>query len=566
MQGDSSGDPQKQEGKENPADETAAERQVEEGSYAPSGATSRTSDCDGPGPEEIAEEVEDLQNRVSGSPVDHADETDEDVEDEPAQQSQQQKSSMKKVTPSRKKQTSAQNDNISSQAAAATTALRDRSRAANLRQQETHSALAENEDSVDETEESAPEHDQPEASQRRRGRTAMSQEERQARIEAEAEKRKENAMETEAAELAAFDKRAQRFVQGIEDTVVSLGGVEAWSKMGGGAKTITTRAARKTKMETERCQSVWRKAQELSRWFNGFEEAREEDIVRTLSSLLARATWKHLSRDGDIRRGDQAVIEIYEHLIPQSVYLIKSALNRRFYTNYKHSWQEMLVLVDIALSLCKAASEWTPRPSTLEGGIRREVRTHIRPGLDEIREALQAHLDWLELKEKNKRKAEELERAQKRAKLMRRKQWEALQARMSSCRLSTARVPQPKQPTCEEEVVDVDELDDEAPYHNMGVKAIQSRPPMARQATEEIPAPDPIVTWTEQEQIALLNGLQRFGGADRYDRILETCIELNMKDIDQCMARARYHKQACRQLLAEEAAKGGHSYDWLRSV
>ena len=226
----------------------------------------------------------------------------------------------------------------------------------------------------------------------------------------------------------------------------------------------------------------------------------------------------------------------------------------------------MLCLINIAISLCNAALEWEPKPSTLESGIRRDVRNNIRPALNDVRIALEAHLSLLEQKEQNKRQAEELDRAQKRTKLIRKKAWDDMQADLVSDPPTTREIPPASRPSREHDVFDVDELEVEVRHHSTGVRATKPRPQVARQATEEIPAPDPAVIWTEQEECVLLNGLQHFTGADRYSRILEAATVLNMKDIDQCIAQAQYYKQACSKMLADSLAQSSPSYDWLRSV
>lgn len=574
QQPDGGGDLQKR----TPEQRSARAGTEDEGSFAGSRPESPTNDPDEAAFEELAEEIPNLEDRGTGSVTGR---TDESREGEPGRQSQQEAhgteqhdSSPKKGRALGQKRKNGRSEGTTGHEALGSASPRHVSRPPAVPQRGSRSSRSAGEQQhMEDDEGSAPEvnhaeREQPEAepSQRRGGHPATSQEERQARKEAEARQRAENALETEAAELADFEKRGQKFVHGIEDLTEHLGGVEVWSKMGAGAKTITALVAKKKNMETDRCQSVWRQIRKLAGWFKDHEDFGEDQVQATLGKLQTVATWRHLSRDGETGRGDQTIIEVFQHLIPHSIYLIRSALIGRFYVRYVDSWREMLRLVDIATNLCNAALEWQPKPSALEGGIRGEVRTHIRPALADIRGALQAHLSLLEQKERNKRKAEELERAQKRAQMMRQKQWDAMEAGMSSCQLSLPQVTQPKRQRYVEEVVDIDELEDEAPNHSTGVMATQPRPRVQRQATEEIPPPDPIVTWTEQEQIALLNGLQQFREADRYSRILETSIVLVMKDIDQCIAQAQYYKRACRHMLAKKAAEGDHSFDWLSSV
>ncbi|KAK5946271.1 hypothetical protein PMZ80_000413 [Knufia obscura] len=594
-QDDEGGDPQKQRPKSRPTGETT-EAGGKEGSSSP---MSQTGDQDRPVSEEVVGNPQDLEDGEPGSSGSH---TNESEEDEPGQQlqressqSEQQRSTQEASRP-QQRQTSGQRQDVSNQEGAESATSPQQLRLVpEQQQQRTKSPIRsiEQEQISQETEESGPEQSkaeqgrqEPMPSKRRRRLPAVSEEEREARREAEARKRAENAVESEAAELADFEKRGQKFVQGIEEVVEQLGGVQAWSKMGAGAKTITAMVAKKNEMETARCQAVWRHMRNLSRWFKGLEDAEAADIEEASTKLKARATWKFLSSDGNTKRGDQAIIEIYEHLIPHSVYLVRNAVKRRFVEQAKQPWQELLPLVDIAICLCDIASQWTPKPSNLESGIRGQVRNSIRPGMNDVRAALQEHLDMLEYQEKNRRRAETLKRNQEAAKAKRARQLAAMKAGMSSCRATTERGSRSIRHEQLEEVDDIDDLEDhelgqstgsrtaqrlpraatdtaaDMRRHSTGVRASEARSRIEREATEEIPAPDPTVTWTDAENTALLNGLQRYTGTDRYTRILEEFIVLNMKDIDQCMARARFYREG---MLAAEA-RGGRCPDWLRLV
>lgn len=411
----------------------------------------------------------------------------------------------------------------------------------------------------------------PENLHPRRGRQAIGEEERNARREAEAQKRRDNAEETEAAELARFDRRSAKFVEGIEDAVEGVGGIEAWSKMGGGAHTIAVTAMKgKNEMDTTRSEAVWRPMRNLSELFTESGETgdrqqeQEEKIAEGLRKLHSRANTHFLAKGDEQGRGDPTVVDIFLYLIPKSVFLLKDAIRERFHPDYKSSWQEIKILTEVSISLCETASRWTPKPSTLETGIRKQVRSNIRPCLEVILEAVIERLQKFEQQERIQRNREELLRFQQQASTRRHALFKQMQARMASCQIRSGH-DDGKVNGTPADVVDIEDLEDQDEVTQPSAhQGLPSR--LRRQGTEEIPAPDPLVEWTKNEEYALLNGLQKFRGIDRYTRILERYSWLAGKDIDQCMARAQYYKQAYRHELAEKVARGDQSSDWLASV
>ena len=393
------------------------------------------------------------------------------------------------------------------------------------------------------------EQSRPESSQSSGRPKGISGDERKAKREAEARKRQENAEETEAAYLAEIDERGKRFLEGITDIVEKLGGQETWMKLGSGAKSITVMAARKEAMGTPLADGVWRTIRKLSRIFRRFEDAEEVQVEGLLNKFKHRVTYEYLNGGVDAKRADRTntAIDLFEQLIPHSTYLLKRFLQGRFEADYKHSWEELQVLVKASISLCETASQWEPKPSALESGIRRYVRNHIKPSLNDILETVDGQLKLFKCQEYVERAREHLAKAQAQAAATREQLLAEMQARIMSRTTKQGGHHQ-------DDVFDIDDLEEALPV----MKPPQAGPArLQRQPTEEIPAPDPAVTWNEEENVALLEGLQRFRAGDRFTHILETCPQLARKDLDQCVARAQYYKKAA----------GKHcNYDWLTSV
>lgn len=408
----------------------------------------------------------------------------------------------------------------------------------------------------------------------RKSRPKMSEEERRAKKEAEAQRRQENAIETEAAETRNFDVRGKDFVEDIEDLVMQAGGLDAWSKMGAGAKTITAMVAKKTKMDGARAETLWRKLSALRDIFFGSEEATEERVDHLVHSLQAKSTWQVLTRDGEIKPGDTTVIDLYEQLIPQSVYVLKEQLRGRFVAAHTVSWQELLSLTEIAISLCDVAADWEYKPTNLETGIRKQVRQNIRPSLVSVRNVVK---DTTTRMEYGDRKQRELEAFTRRQEMKREEKRRMLE--LKSHQYTSHQSPGPaglvwSQAGSQQALENPEPAGDNYSTHvqqppSNSTNRTPFPPPLRRHPTEEIPAPDPNTTWSEEENIALLNGLQEYLGDDRYTKILRDSRfgrVLRGKDVDQCMTRAVFFQTGCRQILKEKAENRDSSFDWLRVV
>lgn len=421
-------------------------------------------------------------------------------------------------------------------------------------------------------EENEEQHNEEAEPKKKKGRSKMTEEEKQAKKEAAAKQKEDNARETEAAEASNFEARGERFTQGIEDLADQVGGLKSWHNLGAGAKTITEMVAKKRDMDTARARSLWTKLCYLQDTFSDREEADEELISQAIKSLREKSTWAVLTREGTTGRGDTTIIDLYEHLIPQAVYVLKKALKERFVATYKSSWRELQNITEITISLCDVAADWDPKPSNLESGIRGQVRRHIRPNLASILNAIKQNLKQIEGREKEQRYLAEFAKRQQQNKEERIRHWERMQSECSARHLPrpAGYVPSIRS---SQQVMDEPETEElyTAEVQHLTSNSAHRNPPkpsLRRQETEEIPAPDPNTIWSEKENVALLNGLQKYLNEDRYARILKDrkyAKALREKDVDQCMARAKFYKAGCSQIL-REAAEGDGSFDWLRTV
>lgn len=421
-------------------------------------------------------------------------------------------------------------------------------------------------------EENEREHEEQAEPKKRKGRSKMTEEERQAKKEAAAKQKEDNARETEAAEARDFETRGEEFIQGMEDLALQVGGVNSWRNLGAGAKAITEMVAKRKTMNTARARNLWTKLHYLKDTFAGKEEGDEELISRAISSLRENSTWRVLTKNGEVEGDDTTIVDLYEQLIPQAVYVLKNALKERFVAAYKSSWRELQSITEIAISLCDVASTWKPKPSNLETGIRGGVRRNIQPNLAIILKDIKDNLRKIEWEERRKRELATFAKRQEQKREEKRRLWENMHSECSirqlpcpagyifSNRDSQQAVDEPRI-----EEVDISEGQHSTSNH---VHRNPPKPSLRRQQTEEIPAPDPNTVWSEKENVALLNGLQKYLDDNRYARILEDpkfARALNEKDVDQCMARARFYKAGCSQIL-RETEEGDGSFDWLRTV
>jgi hypothetical protein len=90
-------------------------------------------------------------------------------------------------------------------------------------------------------------------------------------------------------------------------------------------------------------------------------------------------------------------------------------------------------------------------------------------------------------------------------------------------------------------------------------------PQVSRERTEDIPGPM-ARRWSEEEDSALLIGLEEFTDANRYLEIDEVYGSadgpLRGRDVDELMQRARFYKQSMASHIEEEREKVGNVDRW----
>ncbi|KAK5078692.1 hypothetical protein LTR64_002893 [Lithohypha guttulata] len=397
----------------------------------------------------------------------------------------------------------------------------------------------------------------PKASQKPKGRPLLTEEEKRAKKKAIAKQQQENLEETEAARLIELGKHCERFMRGIGDSVWHLGGQDCWSKMGGAANMITSMVAPNKDMGTERSRAVWEHLEELSRIFLGKEGVEPTTIDNILQRLDKSTTRSTLMEVQPSAPGDRTVVDTFEYLIPRSVQVLKHALRGSLQLHSKRSLKQLQSLVDISRRLCNTARGWRPKPSTLEGGIRRHVRNDIQPNLRKISHFVNNHLRVLADAALRKQELRQLEKEQLRAKAEMRRLKEEIRMRMVSQHVTSNSHSRSAHMDAE----DIDEILDDEPS-----EPIPQSTTMPQGQASQGTFVHNSEQWTEEEEKALLGGLQTFQAGDRYVRIRSMCPTLSSKSIDQCKARAQYYRRMCRAKLEQHAADGDHRFDWLELV
>jgi hypothetical protein len=271
--------------------------------------------------------------------------------------------------------------------------------------------------------------------------------------------------------------------------------------------------------------------------------------------------------------------DLYEHLIPRSLELAKVALRARYRNKaLDHAaLQELCSILEITFKLAKTAQEWKPRP-TLENQVKSKTASEIKPNVSAILAnyggVLDEHRRVMFVDDLAQRSAESVEREKelyRQKKEANRLKYRTL-APPTKPTESTRRPPQQQQAT----VRDIDEIvfddDDDQPQstqptnNHINKSSSSARPPLRREPTEEIPAPDE-PGWTEPEMEALLEGLQKFTDRLRWDNILKTYGHprqpLHKYKKHELVSKAQWFKHSVESRLALEL---DDAYDWLRSV
>lgn len=130
-------------------------------------------------------------------------------------------------------------------------------------------------------------------------------------------------------------------------------------------------------------------------------------------------------------------------------------------------------------------------------------------------------------------------------------------------------------------VVDIDDFEFDSDFETVEPRATQSRangiqharPRARREPTEDIPAPSSEQKWTEQQTEALVWGLRKFRGRDKYQKILEAIAVKDLlrgkNDLD-LMQQALYIKQSMGKAMETSVLPTGEvlegDWTWLRSI
>ena len=299
------------------------------------------------------------------------------------------------------------------------------------------------------------------------------------------------------------------------------------------------------------------------------------------------------------KKNSRLVKDIYVQGIPKLVQLLKAALVTRSLSGELSipSLKELVYIIDTALKLCMKAHHWLPRP-TLEYGVKRRTRNVVKMSLEALRKAYtEAQYESLDEEEEEVRKVEKRQAiADHVAKFL--AQQEEKEKRVEDNKRERYRAtsrPSLNEYRVQAREFDIDELgiNDASPaqvltgtkrnlpWRGTGVvaarqslslngpapSAAENSPRMSRERTEDIPGPMGL-QWSKSEDTALLDGLERFTGANRYLEIDEAYGSpgglLRGRDVDELMERARFYKQSmASHIVAEE---GMDRWAWLLSV
>ena len=319
-------------------------------------------------------------------------------------------------------------------------------------------------------------------------------------------------------------------------------------------------------------------------------EDKEYEIKELLKGIDERVCTLNATKDE--KKDSCLVNDLYLQGIPKMVLLLKAALVTRSRENElsMRSLEELVKIIDATLSLCLKAYNWCPRPK-LNSGVRRRTRNVIKGSLEALRKAYtQAQSPYVE-KEKEARKVEKRQAlADHVAKFLAQEQEKMKRAENNKRERHRDRV---RQATTGDRLqaneFDIDELDLDGashapasngtrsqPWRGTGVAAARwslyvahpatrDVPRESRERTEDIPGPM-ARKWSEEEDVALLKGLEKFTGAGRYLEIYQLYGSaggpLSDRDVDEFMQRARFYKQSMVGYIEEERKKVGNVDRW----
>jgi hypothetical protein len=332
-------------------------------------------------------------------------------------------------------------------------------------------------------------------------------------------------------------------------------------------------------------------------------EDKEEEIEELLVDIGERV--RTMRATADRKRNSRLIRDVYVHGIPKMVQLLKNALVTRSLKEEPStaSLKELVKIIDATLDLCVKAYHWRPRP-ILEYGVKRRTRNVIKMSLEALRTAYIAaqhdspdndNDDDDDDEEEEARKfekrqalaehvakylAHELEKKQRAEHNRRERNRDRNRRRTNGALLQAT--------TFDIDQLDLDDvmpapalngLRRSLPWTETGVMAARGSlvssipvrplarhvPQVSRERTEDIPGPM-ARRWSEEEDSALLRGLEEFTDANRYLEIDEVYGSadgpLRGRDVDELMQRARFYKQSMASHIEEEREKVGNVDRW----
>ena len=325
-------------------------------------------------------------------------------------------------------------------------------------------------------------------------------------------------------------------------------------------------------------------------------EDKKEEIEELLVDIGERV--RTMRATADRKRNSRLIKDVYVQAIPKMVQLLKTALVTRSLKEEPSiaSLKELVKIIDATLDLCVKAYHWRPR-AILEDGVKRRTRNVIKMSLEALRTAyIAAQYDYPddegeeEARKVEKRQAlaehvakflaHELEKKQRAEHNRRERNRDRNRRRTNGALLQATDF-------------DIDQLDlDDVmpapalnglrrslPWTETGVVAARRSlvssipvrplarhvPQVSRERTEDIPGPM-ARRWSEEEDSALLRGLEEFTDANRYLEIDEVYGSadgpLRGRDVDELMQRARFYKQSMASHIEEEREKVGNVDRW----
>lgn len=323
-------------------------------------------------------------------------------------------------------------------------------------------------------------------------------------------------------------------------------------------------------------------------------EDEEDEIEELLDDIGERVCTMRPTNDR--KRSSRLIRYVYVQGIPKMVYLLKYALVTRSLKEEPSitSLKELVKIIDATLDLCVKAYHWRPRP-VLEYGVKRRTKNVIKMSLEALRTAyIAAQYDYPDDNEEEE-EARKVEKRQALAEHVAKflaheleKKQRAEHSRHERSRDRSRRRTNGALLQATDFDIDQLDLDDvmpapalkrSLPWTETGVvvtrRSLTSNipvrplarhvPQVSRERTEDIPGPM-TRRWSEEEDSALLRGLEEFTDANRYLEIDEAYGSANGplkgRDVDELMQRARFYKQSMASHIEAEREKVGNVDRW----